>query len=265
MTPLMKTSASLLLLMPMASCLSAWADEPVMDGKWRGSGTASVSYASGNTRSASLALAADGARQTSDDKLSLYAQALGSRAESTANGVTSTNTTANQWKAGTRYDRNITDTTFGFGGLDFSHDQIQLLSLRSIVSAGAGYHLIKTAETQWDLLGGASYRADQYANPGVAIGNQTRTTFSAPALLLGEESSSKLTASTSLKQRLVVSPNLSSDRGYLATFDTGLTVAMSETLSLKVSLQDRYNSLSQVPVKKNDLLFLTGINVKFGG
>lgn len=261
----MKPCAALLLMMPMAASPGAWADESVQDGKWRGSGTASLSYASGNTRSSSLALAADAARQTQDDKLSLYAQALGSRAETTVNGVASTNTTANQWKAGARYDRNMTEAAFGFGGLDFSHDQIQLLSLRSVVSAGVGYHMVKTAETQWDLLGGASYRADQYSNPGVVINSRTRTSFNATELLLGEESTSKLSASTTFKQRLVVSPNMSSDRGMLATFDANLMVAMSETLSLKISLQDRYNSLSQAPIKKNDVLFLTGINVKFGG
>jgi len=260
----MRYSTPLVLVAILASCSNAWAEDAGPDGVWRGNGGAALSYASGNTRSSSLALTADAARQTTSDKLSLYGQALGSRAESTTNGVTATNTTANQWKLGTRYDHNVTDTTFGFGGLDFSHDQLQLLSLRSVVSAGVGYHVIKTPETQWDLLGGASYRSDQYATPGVLINNQPRTSLNAVELLLGEESTSKLSPSTSFKQRLIVSPNMSKDRGVLTTFDASLMVAMSETLSLKVSLQDRYNSLSQAPIKKNDLLFFTGINVKIG-
>lgn len=256
-----RIAASLLLA---AAGMAAWAEEPKLDGEWRGNGSAALSYSSGNTRSSSLAFAADAASQTTYDKLSLYAQALGSRAESTSNGITSTNTTANQWRAGTRYDRNITDVSFGFGGLDLSHDQIKLLSLRSVVSGGLGYHAIKTAEMQWDIFGGLSYRIDQYSNPGVTIDNQLKTRFNATALLLGEESTHKLSESTSFKQRLTVSPSVSSPKGNLATFDASLMVAMSKTLSLKVSVQDTYNSQSQAPVKKNDLLFLTGINVKFG-
>lgn len=260
----MRHYSKIALVMFAAGCVSAWADDAKLDGQWRGNGGAALSYSSGNTRSSSLALATDAARQTSDDKLSLYAQALGSRAQSTINGVAGTNTTANQWRAGARYDRNITETTFGFGGLDFNHDQIQLLSLRSVVNGGGGYHLVKTPETQWDILGGVSYRSDQYSSPGVTIKNQLRTTFNAVELLLGEESTSKFGDTTTFKQRLVISPNVGSDRGVRMTFDSSLMVAMNKTLSLKVSLQDSYNSLSQAPIKKNDLLFLTGINVKFG-
>lgn len=248
----------------MASCISAWADDAKSNGEWRGNGGAAFSYSSGNTRSSSLALTADAVRQTSDDKLSLYAQILGSRAESTNNGITSTNTTANQWRAGTRYDHNITETSFGFGGLDLSHDQIKLLGLRSVVSGGLGYHMIRTSETQWDIFGGVSYRTDQYSNPGVTINNQTKTRFNATELLLGEESTNKFSESTSFKQRLVISPNMGSEKGTLVTLDASLMVAMSKILSLKMSLQDSYNSLSQAPIKRNDILFFAGVNVKFG-
>lgn len=239
-------------------------EKPKADGKWHGNASVSLSYASGNTRSSSLALSTEAVRDTGENKISLYGQALGSRAESTTNGVATTSTTANQWKAGVRYDKNLTETTFGFLAEDLMHDRIQQLSLRSTSSIGLGYHLIKTEETKWDLLSGLTYRVDRYNPPGVLIGNRLRTRFGAAQLLLGEESDSKLTASTRFKQKLVVTPNLGNERGVLATFDASLVVAINESLSLKVTVQDRYNSLAQAPIKKNDLLFLTGINVKFG-
>lgn len=248
----------------MASCANARAEEAAPVGLWRGNGGAALSLASGNTRSSSLTLTGDAARQTEDNKLSLYAQVLSSRAESTSNGVSSTRTNTNQWQAGTRYDRNLTPTTFTFSGMDFAHDQIQLLSLRSSVSGGLGYHAIKTPETQWDLFSGLSYRADRYSEPGVTINNQLRTRFDVVELLFSEESTSKLTDSTSIKQRLIFTPNMGSNNGFLAAFDSSLLVAINRTLSLKVSLQDRYNSLSQAPIKKNDVVFFTGLNLKFG-
>ena len=249
----------------MASCANARADEAAApDGLWRGNGGTALSLASGNTRSSSLTLTGDAVRQTEDNKLSLYAQVLSSRSESTSNGVSSTRTTANQWQTGIRYDRNLTPTKFTFSGMDFAHDQIQLLSLRSSVSGGLGYHAIKTPETQWDLFSGLSYRADRYSEPGVAINNQMRTRFDVVELLFSQESTSKLTDSTSIKQRLIVTPNIGSSNGFLAAFDSSLLVAINRTLSLKVSLQDRYNSLSQAPIKKNDVVFFTGLNLKFG-
>ena len=124
--------------------------------------------------------------------------------------------------------------------------------------------MIKTPENQWDVFGGVAYRIDKYNGLGVSINNEVVTKLNATELLLGEESAHKLTESTSFKQKFVVSPNLSSSKGVRATFDTGLLVALNKTMSLNVTLQDRYDSLSQSPVKKNDILFFTGINVKFG-
>ncbi|MGA8148863.1 MAG: DUF481 domain-containing protein [Gallionellaceae bacterium] len=256
----MKVSLSLLFLATMASCGNALADDAKLDGQWRGSAGAALSASSGNTQSSSVTVTADAVRQTADDKLSLHGQILGSQSKS--NGVTST--TANQWAAGTRYDHNISADTFGFGGLDFNHDQLEQLTLRSVVSGGLGYHLIKTPENQLDLFGGVTYRADQYSGAGVNINDQMKTSLNAVELLLGEESHHKLTESTSFKQRLEIDPNMSSDKGTRAEFDAGLLVAMSKTLSLNVTLQDRYNSLSEAPIKKNDLTFFTGVNVKFG-
>ncbi len=276
---IVKAFAWVALLGVALGCGAVRADEPVVqarakvkalevkaDGKWHGNAAASLSYASGNTRNASLAFSIDAARRSGEhSKLALYAQALGSRAESTANGVTTTSTTANQWMGGARYDHDFTDTTLGFAALDLTHDRIQLLSLRSVTSVGAGYHLIHTDDNKWDLLGGVSYRDDRYNDPGVVIGSQLRTRFNTGQLLVGEESNSKLTPTTTLKQRLIVTPNLNRDHGALVTFDGSLVVAINDKLSLKITVQDRYNSLSQPPIMKNAFLLLTGLNVKFDG
>lgn len=259
-----KALALALFLAAAASCQNAHADDAKHDGLWRGNGGAAFSDSYGNTQSSSLTITADATRQTQEDKLSLNGQYVGSRAQTTSNGVTSTSTTANQWEARSRYDHNISEKNFDFGGLDFNRDQIQLLSLRTVVSGGLGRHVIKTDETQWDVLGGLSYRADRYSNPGVTINNQATMGFDTTEFLLGEESTNKLTESTTFKQHLMYRPNINRDKGYLVTFDSTLMVAINKSLSLRVSLQERFNSLAQAPIKKNDTLFFTGINVKFG-
>ncbi len=256
----MKTLTLLMLLAAMVIHGNVLAVDAKQDGKWRGSGGAALSISSGNTRSSSLNLSADAARVTSEDKLSFKGHILGSRSEKS--GVASTS--ANQWSIGTRYDHNISAVTFGFGGLDFSRDQIKLLTLRRVVSGGMGYHLLKGPETQWDILGGASHRADQYSGAGISINNQQRTSFNSVELLLGEESTHKFNDVTSFRQSLMVYPNLSNSKGARATLDAGLQVSMNKTFSLSVKLQNRYDSLAQAPIKKNDLMFFTGINVKFG-
>ncbi|MEO6421727.1 MAG: DUF481 domain-containing protein [Candidatus Nitrotoga sp.] len=255
----MKIFASLLFPVVIGIWGNALADDAKPDGKWRGSGGAALSISSGNTRSSSINLTADASRETLDGKLTLFGQALGSRAET--NGITSTS--ANQWRASTRYDHNISPRVFGFGGLDFSHDQIKKLSLRSVVSSGLGYHLIKTDDHQLDFFSGASYKSDLYSGSGLFIDNQLRTSFKAFELLLGEESTHKFSDITSLNQRLVIYQNMTGSGGNRATFNTSLLVALNKTLSLSVTLQNRYDSLVPAGIKKNDILFFTGINVKF--
>ena len=250
-------------LKPLTVARDVRSDKLKKDGKWHGNASLSLSYATGNTRSSSLAVSVDAARHTEDSKLSFYLQALGTRAENTANGVATTATTANQWKGGGRYDRNISEKTFGFVALDMTHDRIQLLSLRSVASLGSGYHLIHTEETHWNLLGGISYRDDRYNVPGVMIHDRLHLRFNTAQLLLGEESSSRPTSSTTLRQRLIVMPNLGAAHGGLVNFNASIMVAINASLSLKVTIQDRYNSLSQPPIRKNDFLLLTGLNLKF--
>lgn len=257
----MKIFTSTLLLATLAISCNVLAADAKPDGKWRGSGGAAASISSGNTRSDTVNFTADGAKETTQDKLSLYSQMLRSHSESA--GVKST--TANQWKLGTRYDYNISAMTFGFGGLDFSSDELQSLTMRSVVSTGLGHHLVKTSEDMFDVFGGISYRADRYISPGVMIDKQLKTRFNTAELLLGEESNHKLTENTTFKQRLAINPNLGSSKGYRATFDAALLVAINKTMSLTVSVQDRYNSVAVAPVQKNDFTLFTGVNVKFSG
>ena len=247
-------------LMAMMGCSIAFSAVAAPDGKWTGNGGAAAKLSSGNTRSDSIKLTADAARETAQDKLSVFGQILREHSENA--GVKST--TADQWQLGTRYDYNISTSTFGFGGLDFSSDKLKSLTMRNVVSAGLGSHLVKTADNQFDVFGGINYRADRYSGLGVTIDNKLETEFSTAEAMIGEESNHKLSESTTFKQKLSINQNLGS-KGYRAIFDASLLVAMNSTMSLTVSVQDRFDSIAEAPVQKNDFTLFTGVNVKFGG
>jgi putative salt-induced outer membrane protein len=251
---------SLLAIATLIGCGHAMADDIKADGQWRGVGGAAASASSGNTRNSTVNLSLDAARVTAVDKWSMYGQAL--FAQSRTDDKTST--TANLWRAGTRYDHNLNEKVFGFGGLDLEHDQLKHLTLRGVISGGLGYHVIKTDDTTWDVFGGLAYKADRYSAPGVMIDNAAHRSYTSPEAILGEESSHKLSDTTSFKQRLVVYPSLRDTGEFRAVFDAGLSVAMTKTMNLTVGFQDRYDSLAQSPAKQNDTLFLAGVNVKFG-
>ena len=224
------------------------------DGQWRAALGAAFSKSSGNTDSTSLALQADAVRATPLDKWTLYANTL--------YGETSGVKTADQQRAGGRYDWNLTPHLFWFGGLDAERDKIALLNSRFTVSTGLGYKIFKEPNLTWDVFGGVGYVTDDYAAPRLVDGG-LRTGYDYATLLLGQESTHRFTETTSARQRLVLYPNLSNSGEYRAQWDFGLAVAMSKTLNLTAGLAYKYNSDPGVGIKKTDTLFTTGVAVKF--
>lgn len=224
------------------------------DGKWRYVLGAGASFASGNSDAKMLNVTAEGVRATAQDKWSANGRLLYGKNDGT--------TTADLFGLGTRYDRNIDERWFGFGLAEYLRDRPANLSQRLSAGAGIGYHVIKRETTTWDVFAGLGYTHDSYREARL-VADRVRSSFGYAELLLGEESTHKLTDTTSFKQRLVVYPNLTESGEFRATFDAGLAVAISSTMSLNVTLGHRYVSDPGLGVKKADTLLVTGISVKF--
>lgn len=169
------------------------------DGHWRAVLGLGLSYASGNTDTTNLSMSGDAVRATDRDKWSAYLNSSYARSA----GVTS----AEQARLGGRYDRNLGPAYFAYGGLDVEHNRFANLEPRSMLSAGLGWHVLKSPTTTFDLFGGLGYTVDNYRAP-MAVSGELRDRYQYASLPLGEESTHKLSATTSARQRLVVVANL---------------------------------------------------------
>lgn len=249
---------SLALWVPLAWAVvsqTAWAQATVKDdGQWRAALGLGVSATSGNTKATTINFTGDAVRATPVDKWGFNGTSLYAKSD----GVV----TADQTRAGTRYDYNITPQWFGFTSLDLERDKIAQLKLRSVIGGGLGYHLIKNDATVFDVFTGVGYTTDSYRAP-LLINDAFRTDYAYVNLLVGEESTHKFSDTVSAKQKLVLYPNLENRGEYRAQFDSGLAVAMTKSMSLNVGLSARYNSDPGPGVKKTDTLFTTGVSVKF--
>jgi putative salt-induced outer membrane protein YdiY len=223
------------------------------DGKWRYALGAGASFSSGNGDSTKANLDAEGVRATAQDKLLFYGRALYGESDDVK--------TDDFLALGARYDRNLSGRLYGFGTGEYLRDRPANLSRRLSAGAGLGYHVIKTEPTRWDVFGGVGYSDDTYIVPTVVAG-ELRSSYGRAELLLGEESTHKLTDTTDFKQRFVVFPNLDDSGEFRATFDAGLAVAMNKTMSLTVTLGYRYNSDPGTGLEKTDTLLVAGISVK---
>jgi len=216
-----------------------------LDGEWKGNAALTFSRANGNTESTTYSAAVDEVRTTEANKITAYLSALYGRSQ----GVMS----SDKKRGSLRYDQNLSNQVFAFGLLELEQDKMANLSLRNSVAAGAGYNLIKNDLNSWDVLGGLSY-----SDSKLLVGNPVFGT----EILLGEESTHKLTQTVSFRQKLSYYPILKQSGQFRSLFDTGLVIGLSGSMGLSINLQNKYNSDVGVGVHHSDTVLLTGLNIK---
>lgn len=224
------------------------------DNQWRYLLTAGANASTGNSKSAAANLTAEAARLSSVDKWTFLGQVNYARNDGT--------TDTERYALGSQYTRDLTPTWFGFGTIDALRDKPANLSNRTSLASGLGYHLIRNERHNFDVSGGLGYSRDRYDEPAEVDG-ALRESYGRLELVLAEESNHKLTDTTSLRQRLALYPNLRDSGEYRASFDTNVTVAMTQNMNLTAGVSWRYNSDPGVGIKKTDAMFVTGVSFRF--
>jgi len=235
---------------------------------WNGTVDTGLALTRGNSETVNFTLAAKAIRETPRDKLTVYGDYIFANNSSIPPAVT----TANALDAGIRGDLNIhSGRLFVFALGDFQTNQLQHLDLRSVFGGGFGYHLIKTANTTFDLFGGFTYDRDSFgaynttnpAPPPVLLLIPSSVQNSAEAVI-GEEFDAKFSKRTALTERFSFYPNLSHTGDYRFQLDSTISTQVKKWLSWQSTLSDRYISYPPVGLKANDLLLSTGLRVIWG-
>jgi putative salt-induced outer membrane protein YdiY len=241
-----------------AAALAALAAPPAVlaqvtvkpDGQWRAAFTLGASIATGNTESTLLNAQADAVRATDADKLALAAQQTYGRSTGAR--------TSDLGSLGARYNRDVEDRWFWFTNAEATRNELANLSGRASVSTGLGRHLVKTDTATFDVFGGLGWSYDRYVDP-VTVAGAVRDHYQRWEPVIGEESTHRISTTTTLRQRLALYPNATDTGEFRATFEAGIAVAMTDTLSLNATLNVRYNSDPGLGVRTTDSLFVTGI------
>jgi putative salt-induced outer membrane protein len=246
---------------------AAWekSQNPGLMHGWTGGANVGLSVARGNAETENLALAFTAAHTSANDKLTLYANSI-----YTVNNLATPSTVANLVQGGFRLDHNLSSRLFVFGAADYMSNALQFLDLRSVYSGGFGFHVIKSAGTTLNILGGVNYTHETYSNGPEVLPPTTPPVFSSygvtnryVALTLGEELTQKLGKSTVVTQNFYIYPDLQQTGQYRGTFNFGSVTKLSKWLGWQNSLSDIYVSNPPSTAKKNDLIITTGLNVTF--
>ncbi len=234
---------------------------------WRGMFDTGLALTRGNSETANFTVAAKAVRETPRDKITVY----GDYIFANNNSVPPTVTTANALDAGLRGDLNLNPRVFVFALTYFQTNELQHLDLRSVFGGGFGYHVIKTANTTFDVFGGVTYDRDSFGSylvtnpaPPPVFNTIPSSVQNSAEALIGEEFDAKLNKRSSLTERFSFYPNLSHTGDYRFQFDSNIATAVNSWLSWQLTLSDSYISYPPVTLKSNDLLLSTGLRVTWG-
>ena len=228
--------------------------QTLQDNQWHGGISIGGAYASSNTSSQTINVIANGSKASKEDKLGVYT--LINYGSNKVNGV-KTNT-AQLFRLGGRYDYNLSPNSFFFGGSELETNKIQNIDSRYAINAGAGYKAIKNEETSFDLFTGVGYSETRFGvtiPPSVA--NKKGVEF-----LLGEESTHKISPTSSIKQRWVIYPG-SANIGNRSTFDINLATVVAKGWTLNAGASISYTSKPSNNFKKTTSLVTFGFGYKY--
>ncbi|MBR7800345.1 DUF481 domain-containing protein [Undibacterium fentianense] len=230
------------------------AGQSLQDNLWHGGIAIGGSYASSNTVAQTFNLNANGSKASKEDKLGLYT--VINYGSNTVNKI-KTNT-AQLLRLGGRYDYNLSETSFFFGGSEIETNKIQNIDSRYSVNAGAGFKLIKTDETSFDIFTGLGYSDTRF---GTTI-PPSPSSKKGVEILLGEESTHKLSTTSSVKQRWSIYPG-SAGIGTRSTFDISLATVVANGWTLNAGAAVSYTSKPSNNFKRTSSLITFGFGYKY--
>ncbi|MDQ8023369.1 MAG: DUF481 domain-containing protein [Moraxellaceae bacterium] len=216
------------------------------DGSWNGSLGLGFTLNRGNNNSTQGSLFGDATRSRVQDRAVFRGLAI----RNSNNGKT----TDDNSNLGGRYERNVTESAFGYGDLLFERDARQDLELRQSYSTGAGYRVFNTDRTQFNLYAGVAY---------VIEDNVVKPNESGVELQFGEDFAYALTDSSKITQRFIVVPKSVGQGGARYAFQIDLSTKIVDKLGLQLSVLHKYRENVLPNQKQSDLTVFTGVTAKF--
>jgi len=215
------------------------------DVDWGSSIDLGVSYATGNTDNLFITASLNVNREIDRDT-HLFNLTF-------AFGESNSETTANEILASYAWKRLITDRTYAGLRADIRQDELADIDYRASLTGLYGVHLIKGAQESLSIEGGFGYTFEQQ---GVGRDDFVNIYF-------GENYEKWINSETRLYQSFAFTAPLEDLGDYSLVGELGIETTLTEAMSLKVYVQDRYEAEPAAGFENNDLKIITGISYKF--
>ncbi len=195
-------------------------------------------------------MAANASLKTEGEKEGLGSVVAGAEAnygESTVDEVK--DTTVENAKVYANVKKTLCPRTFASLDGSVLYDDVALLDYRATLGPGLGAYLFKNDKRMLSVEAGPSYvwekkdgESDDYL-----------------ALRFAERHTCQISQTAKLTQSLEYVPAAEDFDDYLLTGEVGVEAAMTERVSLRVVLQDKYDSMPAAAAEYNDLSLIAGL------
>ena len=158
-------------------------------------------------------------------------------------------TTVENAKVFANAKKTLSPKTFAYLDGSVLYDDVALIDYRATLGPGLGFYLRKNDKRQLSLEAGPSYvweKVDGASNDYLA-------------LRFAERYSCQATKTAKLVQSLEYLPEAEDFDNYLLTAEVGVEAAMNDHLSLRIVLQDKYDSTPAPGAERNDLSLIAGL------
>lgn len=206
------------------------------DGAWQSKAAAGLSIAQGNSDTMSLSLELTAGLKAAKNETSLGA--------AFAYGETDSSATEDNAKAFAHYSRLTENRIYMYVNCDIGYDSIASLDYRLVMGPGLGYHLLKDDTQELKIELGASYVSEKIRDGSGS---------DAIAVRVMQRYDRTLSKTAKLWETVEYLPEADNPDAFLLSAELGIETTISSKLSLRILIQDRYDSDPAVGVAENDV------------
>lgn len=213
-------------------------------GKWSLRVEAGLNGQTGNTERIGFNGRIDTRFKTDKERLNIYAQGRFGR----ENGVR----TVNEILGGAKLEVDVSDRWFAYGQTELEFDEFENLDLRTTVTAGMGYFLIKEEDQDLKLRAGAGYMHESFDDG---------TMQDQGVLELGVEYRKQINDRLLFTHGTTYFPSLDSLGDYRLRIENAIELALnkSKTAKLKAGVRNEYDARPQPGVDRLDTFYFMNL------
>ncbi len=168
-------------------------------------------------------------------------------------GVNNGTQNANSVHGFAQYNRLFTERFFGYVRAEALHDEIAAVYYRVSLSPGAGYYLIKTANTSLRAEVGPGY---VWERVGTNDNNYATVRFA-------ERFDQKINEHARIWEAVEYLPQVDKFQNYVVNAEIGIETAITKNFTQRASILDTYRSEPAPGKKNNDVKLIVAIGYKF--